>query len=86
MPPATTAALTYAYDSANAQLHLPTRHDTERLLTGLDILAPYAAADAGVCRAGLWPCEDPAAGESSQSAWCAVARLASEQPRHGLGS
>lgn len=76
MPPAAVATISFAYEYANAHLHLRTKPDIERCLAGLDILPPYRGAEPGVCRVGLWGCEDPAAArdESSQALWCAVAR------------
>lgn len=76
LPPASVAVTAFAYEAANARLHLRSREDTERFFTGLDVVAPYADAAPGVCRIGLWGCEDPAAArdESSQALWCAVAR------------
>jgi trans-aconitate methyltransferase len=76
MPPAVVAMLSFAYDNANARLHLRTKADIERCFAGLDILPPYCGAEPGACRVGLWGCEDPEAArdESSQALWCAVAR------------
>ncbi len=76
MPPAAVALTSFAYQEANARLHLRPREDIERCFAGLDILPPYCGAEPGVCRVGLWGCEDPTAArdESSQALWCAVAR------------
>lgn len=76
IPPAAVALTCFAYQEANARLHLRTREDIERCFTGLDILPPYSGAEPGVSRIGLWGCEDPDAArdESSQALWCAVAR------------
>jgi SAM-dependent methyltransferase len=65
------------YATSTIPLNIPrTRAEIERFFTGLQIVPPYAGADAALTSAGLWDCEDPEAAESdgSRSFFVAVAR------------
>ena len=65
------------YATSTIPLNIPrTRAEIDRFFTGLEIVPPYAGADAALTSAGLWDCEDPEAAESdgSRSFFVAVAR------------
>ena len=65
------------YATSTIPLNIPrTRAEIGRFFTGLEIVPPYAGADAALTSAGLWDCEDPEAAESdgSRSFFVAVAR------------
>jgi hypothetical protein len=65
------------YATSTIPLNIPrTRAEIDRFFTGLEIVPPYAGADAAPTSAGLWDCEDPEAAESdgSRSFFVAVAR------------
>jgi len=65
------------YATSTIPLNIPrTRAEIDRFFTGLEIVPPYAGAEAALTSAGLWDCEDPEAAESdgSRSFFVAVAR------------
>ncbi len=65
------------YATSTIPLNIPrTRAEIDRFFTGLEIVPPYAGADAALTSAGLWDCEDREAAESdgSRSFFVAVAR------------
>jgi len=76
MPPRVVAGGVQAYKDAAEQVHPRTRAEVERFFAGLELMPPYAGAEADVCGAGVWDAEDPVAADdaSSRAWWAGVAR------------
>jgi hypothetical protein len=76
LPPRSVQAMYDAYQNANHQMHLRSRHEVERLFDGLEIEPPYEGAAPAVTYTGHWGAEAPELADSEGSRWCycAVAR------------
>jgi hypothetical protein len=76
MPPAAAEAFRAVFDNATEHMYFRSKPEVARFFEGLEIVPPYQGAEPGLCFAGLWGAEDPAAADTDGSRWlyCAVAR------------
>jgi len=76
LPPSMVEAGLELYARAAEMLYPRSRAEVERFFGGLELVPPYAGAEAAVGYVGLWGAEDPEAADSdgSRVLYCGVAR------------
>ncbi len=75
-PPAAAEGFRAVFDTATEHMYFRSKAKVERFFDGLELVAPYEGAEAGVTFTGLWGAEDVELADSDGSRWlyCGVAR------------
>jgi O-methyltransferase involved in polyketide biosynthesis len=76
LPPRAVQAMYDAYSRATENIYLRSKADFERLFDGLELVAPFDGAKAGLTFVGKWGAEDACAADTdgSRVLYCGVAR------------
>ncbi len=76
-PPAAVEGFRRVFDHATEHVNFRSKAGVARFFDGLELVPPYAGAQAGLTYCGVWGAEDPELADTDGSRWlyCGVARI-----------